>query len=1080
MLGRTNDTDGDGMSDAYEHLVSHTSPTNADAPLITFQPLSQDVVAGDTATFTVAASGPAPLAYQWMLNGTNIVGETNVSLSLGNIVWDLAGDYSVRVTSPVGLSVTSSNATLWVEDPWGWYYYHAPTYIPILSSRQDFTFKNGSTYVIISPIQFYGRTTVQGGATIKFDTWQNSTIQIMGTLVTDTKPYLPAILTCVDDDAYGDYVDWSNDAPAMHTNGVAYLDLTLAQDTQPAISNLRLSYADQAVTIPAAAGTLDVWDCQFLQCNAALANTATNAAAMGRLHNVLLAGCQAAALCSGTNVTITGEHVTADVTDFSTGQAQPARIGLTNSIIVGAMPSGSAVATDHCAINPTAPVFQTNAAGSYYLTDGSPYHRAGTTSISQRLLSALQQKSTQPPLALPALLSIAGELTLGPQVSRYTNGAPDYGFYYDALDYTVTWMTNCGKMTVLPGTAIGFRKEYSPTLGHLTWLGLDLREGSAFVGQGTPTKPAVFADIQFVQEQQQFPCSAFFMFDFWPNDSDDQAPSLDFRFCNFYASPDANLFWSGYDAYYDYIYSPDSLVDWSLQDCRLHGGRITLGEPTGAMPDWIYGSGAISWKNNLFDNVAIDLDPTLYEFNSVVNCDLSLDARNNLFLGGRWFRMQPIPAAAGNWVFKDNLFDKTDFIQNTNSPLDFNYNAYWPLSTSELAWDWYIYPWYEANTNQLCATTNGGGGNEQFFSTAPPYQRGPLADYYLPITTPLYHAGSRAATDAGLYHYTTRVDQTKEGSGALVNIGLHYVATTGSGSSQPKDSDGDGIPDFVENASGTGSVGPNETDWQNQYTTSGVFDPTNSVYDDIDLSGNGLVGRIKKALGVQPFDTSNPLALSPLLTGEEPDIVTFEVPVSYDAVIASGTLSLSMNGAGVTLADCTRATNGNCLLSFNADFDPAGLHYLSATFRSAAEPGSPHPASTAGGLVQPFCSSNSVQFWVNASMFDDAGAFLDAKLFVQQADYTIDLYDPSTTPRTHIMSITNSTSSGMIQEDWGTTNADGTAFTGTTVQAVFSVTPSGSANALPGKPSKVLTRPAGALSEWGPNFDVAYMYTPTN
>ncbi|MEI8079288.1 MAG: hypothetical protein WCH61_06640 [bacterium] len=566
----------------------------------------------------------------------------------------------------------------------------------------------------------------------------------------------------------------------------------------------------------------------------------------------------------------------------------------------------------------------------------------------------------------------------------------------------------------------------------------------------------------------------------WPNDSDDQAPSLDFRFCNFYASPDANLFWSGYDAYYDYIYSPDSLVDWSLQDCRLHGGRITLGEPTGAMPDWIYGSGAISWKNNLFDNVAIDLDPTLYEFNSVVNCDLSLDARNNLFLGGRWFRMQPIPAAAGNWVFKDNLFDKTDFIQNTNSPLDFNYNAYWPLSTSELAWDWYIYPWYEANTNQLCATTNGGGGNEQFFSTAPPYQRGPLADYYLPITTPLYHAGSRAATDAGLYHYTTRVDQTKEGSGALVNIGLHYVATTGSGSSQPKDSDGDGIPDFVENASGTGSVGPNETDWQNQYTTSGVFDPTNSVYDDIDLSGNGLVGRIKKALGVQPFDTSNPLALSPLLTGEEPDIVTFEVPVSYDAVIASGTLSLSMNGAGVTLADCTRATNGNCLLSFNADFDPAGLHYLSATFRSAAEPGSPHPASTAGGLVQPFCSSNSVQFWVNASMFDDAGAFLDAKLFVQQADYTIDLYDPSTTPRTHIMSITNSTSSGMIQEDWGTTNADGTAFTGTTVQAVFSVTPSGSANALPGKPSKVLTRPAGALSEWGPNFDVAYMYTPTN
>ena len=167
--------------------------------------------------------------------------------------------------------------------------------------------------------------------------------------------------------------------------------------------------------------------------------------------------------------------------------------------------------------------------------------------------------------------------------------------------------------------------------------------------------------------------------------------------------------------------------------------------------------------------------------------------------------------------------------------------------------------------------------------------------------------------------------------------------------------------------------------------------------------------------------------------------------------------------------------NGNCLLSFNVAFDPAGLHCLSAGFRLGTEPGTLHPVTAAGGVIQPFCSSNSVQLFVNASMFDAAGAFLDAKLFVQEADYTIDLYNPLTTPRTWILSITNSTSSGMIQENWGVTNANGTPFTGATVQAAFSVTPSGYANALPGKPMKILTCATNSLSECGPNFDMAYM-----
>jgi hypothetical protein len=129
-------------------------------------------------------------------------------------------------------------------------------------------------------------------------------------------------------------------------------------------------------------------------------------------------------------------------------------------------------------------------------------------------------------------------------------------------------------------------------------------------------------------------------------------------------------------------------------------------------------------------------------------------------------------------------------------------------------------------------------------------------------------------------------------------------------------------------------------------------------------------------------------------------------------------------------------------------------------------------------------------------MFDDTSAFLDAKLFVPEADYIIDLYDAATTPRTWIMSITNSTTSGMIQEDWGVTNADGSVCNATNVAALFTVLPVGtlsSASTLvrpmgrasgnnppPSGPTKILTRAAGSLSEWGPNFDVAFFYMPTN
>jgi hypothetical protein len=85
-------------------------------PTITNQPASQALILGQTAAFTVAASGTAPLNYQWSINGTNISRGTNASLTLTNIQTTNAGSYTVVVTNIAG-SATSSVVTLTVYVP---------------------------------------------------------------------------------------------------------------------------------------------------------------------------------------------------------------------------------------------------------------------------------------------------------------------------------------------------------------------------------------------------------------------------------------------------------------------------------------------------------------------------------------------------------------------------------------------------------------------------------------------------------------------------------------------------------------------------------------------------------------------------------------------------------------------------------------------------------------------------------------------------------------------------------------------------------------------------------------------------
>ena len=85
------------------------------APTITTQPVNQTVTAGQTATFTVVASGTAPLSYQWQKNGANIAGATASSYTTpATATTDSGSTFDVVVSNTAG-SVTSNAATLTVN-----------------------------------------------------------------------------------------------------------------------------------------------------------------------------------------------------------------------------------------------------------------------------------------------------------------------------------------------------------------------------------------------------------------------------------------------------------------------------------------------------------------------------------------------------------------------------------------------------------------------------------------------------------------------------------------------------------------------------------------------------------------------------------------------------------------------------------------------------------------------------------------------------------------------------------------------------------------------------------------------------
>jgi uncharacterized delta-60 repeat protein len=102
------------VSNDFGSVTSLVANLTVVDPLITNQPISKSVLVGQSATFTVQATGTSPLSYQWRKEKIPLAGKTAATLNLSNLQVQDAGIYDVLVTNQFG-SQGSSNALLTVN-----------------------------------------------------------------------------------------------------------------------------------------------------------------------------------------------------------------------------------------------------------------------------------------------------------------------------------------------------------------------------------------------------------------------------------------------------------------------------------------------------------------------------------------------------------------------------------------------------------------------------------------------------------------------------------------------------------------------------------------------------------------------------------------------------------------------------------------------------------------------------------------------------------------------------------------------------------------------------------------------------
>jgi glucose/arabinose dehydrogenase len=150
--------------------------TGNQAPTITQHPASQTVSAGQSATFSVSASGAPPLSYQWQRNTVNIPGATSTSYTIASVsASDNGAQFRCMVSNSAG-SATSNPATLTVTG-------NAPPVATITQPAEGTLYSAGQTITYAGT----GTDPEQGTLPAMAFTWQVDFHHD-----THTHPFIPA------------------------------------------------------------------------------------------------------------------------------------------------------------------------------------------------------------------------------------------------------------------------------------------------------------------------------------------------------------------------------------------------------------------------------------------------------------------------------------------------------------------------------------------------------------------------------------------------------------------------------------------------------------------------------------------------------------------------------------------------------------------------------------------------------------------------------------------------------------------------------------------------------------------------
>lgn len=196
------------------------------------------------------------------------------------------------------------------------------------------------------------------------------------------------------------------------------------------------------------------------------------------------------------------------------------------------------------------------------------------------------------------------------------------------------------------------------------------------------------------------------------------------------------------------------------------------------------------------------------------------------------------------------------------------------------------------------------------------------------------------------------------------------------------------------------------------------------------------------------------LTLKQVKTGEEPEVVTFELPIQYDTMTNIGSLQLLIDpevrravrtwdaepAARPEFHRVIKGTNGNCRIQWSTIFISPGKHFLMTEFAVEGHgPGySEDEWYVVHGPMAPFEITNVCYFDIVSTTYDPTnGGALYAFLAESNATYEVELKAAS---GQHVRGFKGKTTNGVVDIRWDAKDEEGKYYGGGWLDTIFDIT----------------------------------------